>query len=492
MSKANNPQTQSDNVQYFGATNFQIATTSLSQVATNLFNILMYMVTYAATGGWGLAVMVASQIAAAMRIFDGITDPIVAWFVPKVRTKFGVARPVIFVGWLMEVVSLLGLFNFGAASGSVVLFAVFYTIHVIGYTCLNKGIGLIKLTITNDPQKRPLFQRYNQSFVMIFTMLLTLYRSKYLVPKYGGLKPGAFAEMAIAVVAVGSIMIIVGLFACRRFDNADDFARDYHGATKYNLKDIWNLVVHNRAFLTQMISEATDKLASNTAGNAAIQTLLFGIVISNYGFSGDISIVTTIISLLMIWGVTGMARRRGNKDTYLKWCYASIALSAVTCLFMVVIDPTQISKSMVPTVIFVILYGIQGSFKSATNACVQTMDQDIQDYDFYLHGKFLGPVIPSVANILSKTIDSFSNIILASCLAVLGYVETMPQPGDPTSPALFWITMFLWLGMPALGYLASIIALKWYPLDAKTMVEVQRVNNERRAQNRAEYETKAK
>ena len=190
----------------------------------------------------------------------------------------------------------------------------------------------------------------------------------------------------------------------------------------------------------------------------------------------------------MIWAITGRSGRKGSKDAYLKWCWACIGVSAVTCIFMASIDPTQISKSVVPTVIFVILYSVMSSFKSTTNAACQSMSLDIQDYEFYLHGKYMGPMVNSVGSMLSKIVDSFSSIIIAACIAKLGYVDAMPQPGDPSSSLLFWITMFLWLGMPVLGYVASIIAMRWYPLDAKTMEEVQKHNKELRAANIAKFE----
>ena len=477
-----------ENVQYFGASNFEISMISLTQVATNLFNVLMTMVTYMATGGWGLATMLAAQISAAMRMWDGVSDPIFSWFVPKVRTKIGVATPTILAGWILEVVSLLMIFNVLPSTQNVVLYVIFYFINVIGYTFLNKGITLLKLNVTNDPKRRPMFQRYNQTFVMLCTMGLSIYRANYLVPKFGGLKPGAFSEMCLTLLVVTGVMMAVGLFFARKYDNVEDFERNYHGATNFKLKDIWNLIAHNRAFLMEVISAATDKIATQTAGNTAVQTLLFGIIIANYGFTSSISVVSTVIALCMIWFATGRAGRKGSKDAYVKLCWLCIAVSAVTCIFLAVIDPTTISKSAVPTVIFVVLYSVVHSMNSSTNAVVKSMELDIQDYEFYLNGKYLGPLVTSVAGIFSKVVDSFSNIILAACIGVLGYVDTMPQPDDPSSPMLFWITMFLWLGMPVLGYIASIIAMKWYPLTDEMMVEVQRKNNERKAQNAAAYE----
>lgn len=117
------------------------------------------------------------------------------------RTRFGVATPLVFLGWILEMVSIILMFNVMPNTQSVPLFIVLYVVNVFGYTFLNKAIMIYKLNVTNDPKKRPLFQRYNQTFVMIFTMILSLYRAKILVPKYGGLKLGLFQELSVFILS---------------------------------------------------------------------------------------------------------------------------------------------------------------------------------------------------------------------------------------------------------------------------------------------------
>ena len=49
----------------------------------------------------------------------------------------------------------------------------------------------------------------------------------------------------------------------------------------------------------------------------------------------------------------------------------------------------------------------------------------------------------------------------------------MPDVTDAYSSQIFWVTMFLFIGMPMLGWIASIIAMKFYPLDKEKMEEIQ-------------------
>jgi Na+/melibiose symporter-like transporter len=74
---------------------------------------------------------------------------------------------------------------------------------------------------------------------------------------------------------------------------------------------------------------------------------------------------------------------------------------------------------------------------------------------------------------VDKLISSFASTIIAFAVASIGFATRMPDVTDVATPQLFWMTMFLFIGMPMLGWIASIIAMKFYPLDKEKMEEVQ-------------------
>lgn len=71
---------------------------------------------------------------------------------------------------------------------------------------------------------------------------------------------------------------------------------------------------------------------------------------------------------------------------------------------------------------------------------------------------------------------------MATSVALIGYTTAMPQATDPLTRPVFFVAMFLWLGMLALGYLCTIIAMKFYPLDKEKMIEIQAANAKTRAE----------
>ena len=52
--------------------------------------------------------------------------------------------------------------------------------------------------------------------------------------------------------------------------------------------------------------------------------------------------------------------------------------------------------------------------------------------------------------------------------------ETMPQPTDELTGGVFWMTMVLFFGMPLLGWVVTIIAMRFCTLGKEEMVEVQK------------------
>ena len=62
----------------------------------------------------------------------------------------------------------------------------------------------------------------------------------------------------------------------------------------------------------------------------------------------------------------------------------------------------------------------------------------------------------------------------------------MPEVTDAYTPALFWATAFLFIGLPIIGWVCSLIAMKFYPLDDKKMLEVQaKLDEIRKDENQA-------
>ena len=86
---------------------WQIGLFSLNNTSTNLFLAMMGYVSYYANGIAGLSVVLISVILTGMRIFDGVTDPVIGFFIDKTNGKYGKFRPYIVIGYLLMAISSL-------------------------------------------------------------------------------------------------------------------------------------------------------------------------------------------------------------------------------------------------------------------------------------------------------------------------------------------------------------------------------------------------
>ncbi|MEG0823990.1 MAG: hypothetical protein RSG07_05745 [Erysipelotrichaceae bacterium] len=74
---------------------------------------------------------------------------------------------------------------------------------------------------------------------------------------------------------------------------------------------------------------------------------------------------------------------------------------------------------------------------------------------------------------VDKLVSSFSSTLLGVGLAMIGLGSTIIEPGTAASGSFFWLIMGCMYIVPILGHVASLVAMKFYPLDDKKMVEVQ-------------------
>ena len=101
------------------------------------------------------------------------------------------------------------------------------------------------------------------------------------------------------------------------------------------------------------------------------------------------------------------------------------------------------------------------------------MMADCTDYEIYLSGHYVPGLVATVYSFIDKLISSFATTIVGLFVAALGYTNAVPQVGEQVTTGIFVVTMILYNAMPILGWVASIIAMKFYPLTAEKMVEVE-------------------
>lgn len=109
------------------------------------------------------------------------------------------------------------------------------------------------------------------------------------------------------------------------------------------------------------------------------------------------------------------------------------------------------------------------------------MRADIVDYEYARTGNYLPAVISGVYNFIDKLITSLASTIAAFCITFIGYKDTVPQMGGSCNKGCILDDMFLMFGLPIIGWLCNIVAMKFYKLSKEEMVEVQKTVAEMKA-----------
>ena len=203
------------NIEYNDAKIWQIGFFSMNNAATNLYLALMGYVSYYANSMAGFSVVMISFLLTALNIFDGVTDPIVGFFLDKTKGKYGKFRPFMFIGnVLMAGSSMLLFLTTHQVPGYMrtPYFIAVYALFVIGYTFQTVVGKSGQTVITDNPRQRPMSTYFDSVFIMAAYGGTALGVSSYLVPKYGGFKAEElYLEFVFWVVLLSGICTLLAI-----------------------------------------------------------------------------------------------------------------------------------------------------------------------------------------------------------------------------------------------------------------------------------------
>ena len=465
-----------DGVQYRRAKLWQIILYACNGLVGMSVYSLVNLASYSASIGYGITTIAIGYILTCTRILDGITDPMLAFIYDRVNTKFGKLRVLLVAGFLIEALGLLCMFTLFSSKGfGWVMFTVFYVVYIIGYTITNMTAQTIPAIMSNDPKQRPMIGVWTTAFNYLVPMIMMMLLNMVLLPMFGGEYNQPFLTAAciccLVMAAVGTILVCIGI---SEFDKPEYFT-NIKKKEKLKPKDMLDVLLHNRPLQCYIASNASDKIAQQTASQSVITTLLFGIVIGNMGISTMLMVVSMIPSILFAALGAKYAGKHGSRKAIVIWTWISMAISIVTLLFFVVIDPKQIAVMMSPAMILYVLLTLA---QNGSNMCITTANTsfmaDTIDYELDRSGRYVPAVVTGTYSLVDKIITAFSATVAAGAVALLGYTTTMPQPGDTCTTAVFWVTMAVKFGLPIIGWLCTLVAMKFCKLTKEEMVNVQK------------------
>lgn len=471
-------------VVYNSAKKWQIGFFALNNTATNMYMFLMMFVSFYATGIAGLLVVAVSSVITFSRILDGLTDPIIGFVMDRTETKIGKFRPFMILGNVVLASTVLIMFittHHVPESMRFFYFVAIYVVYIIGYTFQTCSTRAAQTALTNDPKQRPLFSLFDAIYNTALFIGLQFVLSTYWVPKHGGFTMGLFKEMLTVVIIGSAIMTTLAVIAIWNKDVKENWG--LATAEKIKFSEYLPILKANRPLQMLVVAASTDKLAGSVRSNAVTTVIIYGILMSNYALSGQIGLVTTIPTILITFIGINYARKLGQKKAFVVGTWACIVLNAALLLFFVTADITAISFSgfNVTTLIFLAIMSLTGGSQAVSGNIVIPMIADCSDYETYRSGKYVPGMIATIFSFVDKLISSLAATIVGFMVAMIGFKEAFPTVDTPYSSALMAMGLFFFIGIPMLGWIASLIAMKFYKLDGEKMKEVQQFIAENKA-----------
>lgn len=466
-------------VQYRRAKAWQIVLTATSGMVGMSFYFLMGMASYSASIGFGIASVAIGGILTFTRIFDAVTDPMLAFVYDKVNTRFGKVRILLASGWVIMILAVLMMFNWAAGKGhGIVTFILLYIVYVIGYTLYNMTSQTVGPLMTNDPKQRPIVGVAGTVFNYAVPIAMNLIAYTKFMPKYGGFNLEFLAAtcwLVIGTSAVGLVLICIGV---SEFDRPENFVGVTAKKEKLTLRDMWSVLKDNRPLQCFVASGASDKIAQQVASQSIVNTMLSGIIIGDMAISTKLGTYSMIPSILFAFVGAAYARKHGNKKTIVDWSLACIVIYVISVVFFVGLhlfgDTTAISRVVPLMIAYMVLRLLMSAAMMGVTSGNTAFMADVIDYELDRGGKYIPAVVTGVYSLIDKLVSAFSALIATAAVALIGYRETLPQPTDALTGGIFWMTMVLTFGLPILGWIVTLIAMRFCSLDKAEMVEVQK------------------
>lgn len=467
---------------YNNAKLWQIGCFSLNNAATNLYMAMMLYVSYYANSIAGMGVVLVSFLLTGMNIFDGVTDPVAGYLLDRTEGKMGKFRPFMAAGnLLMAVSSFLLFFTTHRLPSSIrtVYFIFVYAVFIIGYTCQTVVGKSGQSALTDNPAQRPLSTYFDSVFIMASYGGIALFVSDILVPRLGGFSSvRLFQVLAVVVICLSflcTILAIAGIW------EKDIPSKEKQEKKKVGLKDYREIMKHNRPIQILILAACMNRFAATVYGHTAVGVMLFGILMEDYKIAGLIGVITALPTLAIVTGGIRIAQRFGQKKAFVLCTWAAVVLQ-LAMLFL-------LSRKEINTIhfglsgwnkmtwcffwIFVLLNGC----KSITNNMVVPMIADCTDYEVSRSGNYVPGLMGALFSFADKVFTALGTAFVGIVLAVAGFGQRLPQVSDPATDKIRYITLFLYCVIPVVGWLCSVVAMKYYKLDKKKMQQVQKEKN---------------
>lgn len=467
---------------YNRAKTWQIGLFALNNAATNLTLFLIGFYAFFTQNVLGLSAVIAGSIAMSMRIWDAFTDPLVGFFIDKTNGKFGKFRPYMLMGNLIMFVTMIGIFRIPAnlpEDTKLLLTTLLYVIYIIGYTfqcTVTKGA---QSCLTNDPKQRPVIIFFDSIYTAIAFnggafLLTTVMASRY---TKNMIDPQLWKDASVVFMIISLIFTILAIIGIWQKDRTEFFGLG-NASQKVKFKDYFEIIKNNKPIKALILAACIDKLAVTATRTGLMY--LFANILLDTSMQGKFALATIIPAIL----IASFAMKKAIK-TDIKKSFVTATWVSTILLILIILTVSMVAKPGygIGVIVLLIVVCIQQSTLTAATSMVNPMIADCSDYETYRSGKFIPGMMGTLFSFVDKMVSSLATFIIGLSITWAGYGNSIIEPNTVTNSKFHIAIYFVLFGLPLLGNIVALVAMKFYELDAPMMRKVREAIEERKLKN---------
>ncbi len=493
---------------YRRAKTWHVALGSMTGVIQMAFYVLLGYAAYIGNLGYAITTAIVGVLITLSRVFDSVTDPLIAMIIEKFNSKFGKMRFFLIIGWaLMAIATTLlcnvfaGKFTFADEARTlssplgVTVFILIYALYIIGYTFASCTGNMIGNILTNDPKQRPMLGVWQTIYSYLSPMIVSMVIITALLPKFGS--PTAdgtdfqwtnqvFFYANFLVVGVSFIALILTCIGLTPYDKPENFVGIKKN--KASFKDMWLLVKENKEFRRYIVAASSDKLAQTVSSQSVISTLLYSVLLGSMVGSSIVSVVAMLPSIVFAFLGAKLAGKQGNRKVMIIWSWICIAWNVLFSLFIMFVPEKSASSFGFSLILFFILMLGNNAVKMVVSSATGAMRMDVVDYELERSGRYLPATVSAAYSFIDKLISALAPMLATLLIGFVGYTgDKIPQAGDELTVGIRIIIVVLFCVLPIIGWLLNILAMRKFSLTKERMEEIQeKIADEKKAAIAAE------
>lgn len=418
--------------------------------ATMVYSIFMQFLTdYSgidgAIGQVGFAAAFGTVILTLTRVVDAIDDPLQAWIMDRSKEcKFGKYRRFTLISVFLIGIGTIVMFtlpDFIKSNGAALFIWVMAGYILFEMGCAFNGVSPMIQKATTDARIRTKI-----TSCVRFAIIIAVVPAAFMIPIATAVNTNigdmgkAFSITCVAITIISCCISLLGVFLTKEPYHGNTKKENSETEEKLSMKDIWNMLKHNKPLWVHNISY----FFGNMAYAASIAVLVYflkwfycadmitGAVdeiqyAAIYGLYSALSLIPAFVTPLF---AAFFVKKCGSVDKAMRITTLWTGIPYGIMFILYLLGMLQISP-----MIFIGLVFLAGISANTSTIPALLLTNECADYVEYTTGKNMSAMTSAVNNLMQKTQSAIAVLIPGIVLMAVGYsvdASTGAYAGDLT------------------------------------------------------------